>query len=71
MGVKLGLHCLTNIEVSEERVMYRLTTTEWRCSPSMIIGGVETGYGLDDRGVGVRVLVGPRSFSSPRRPDRL
>jgi hypothetical protein len=26
-------------------------------------------YGLDDRGVGVRVLVGSRIFSPPRRPD--
>jgi hypothetical protein len=32
--------------------------------------GIATGYGLDDRGVGVRVLVGSRIFSSPRRPDR-
>jgi hypothetical protein len=30
-----------------------------------------TGYGLDDRGVGVRVPVGSRIFSSPRGPDRL
>jgi hypothetical protein len=30
-----------------------------------------TGYGLGDRGVGVRVRVGSRIFSSPRRPDRL
>jgi hypothetical protein len=28
-------------------------------------------YGLDDRGVGVRVPVGSRIFYSPRRPDRL
>jgi hypothetical protein len=33
--------------------------------------GIVTGYGLDDRGVGVRVSVGVRIFSSPRRPDRL
>jgi hypothetical protein len=33
--------------------------------------GIATGCGLDDRGVGVRVLVGSRIFSSPRRPDRL
>jgi hypothetical protein len=33
--------------------------------------GIATGYGLDDRQVGVRVLVGPRVFSSSRRPDRL
>jgi hypothetical protein len=33
--------------------------------------GIATGYGLDDRGVGVRVPVGSRIFTSPRRPDRL
>jgi hypothetical protein len=30
-----------------------------------------TGYGLNDRGVGVRVPVRSRIFSPPRRPDRL
>jgi hypothetical protein len=34
-------------------------------------GGIATGYGLDDRDVGVRVPVGSRIFPSPRRPDRL
>jgi hypothetical protein len=33
--------------------------------------GIATGYGLDDREVGVRVPVGSRIFSSPRRPERL
>jgi hypothetical protein len=33
--------------------------------------GIATGYGLDDRGVGVRVPVGSRISSSPCRPDRL
>jgi hypothetical protein len=34
--------------------------------------GIETGYGLNDRGVGVRVPVeGSRMFSSLLRPDRL
>jgi hypothetical protein len=33
--------------------------------------GIATGYGLDDRGVGVRVPLGSRIFSSPRPPDRL
>jgi hypothetical protein len=33
--------------------------------------GITTGYGLDDRGVGVRVPVGSRIFSYPCRPDRL
>jgi hypothetical protein len=31
-------------------------------SPDSVVG-VATGYGLDDRGVGVRVLVRPRIFS--------
>jgi hypothetical protein len=32
---------------------------------------IATGYWLDDRGVGIRVPVGSRIFSSPRRPNRL
>jgi hypothetical protein len=32
--------------------------------------GMATGCGLDARGVGVRVPVGSRIFSPPRRPDR-
>jgi hypothetical protein len=32
---------------------------------------IATGYGLEDGGIGVRVPVGSRIFSSPRRPDRL
>jgi hypothetical protein len=38
--------------------------------PSRAVG-IATGYGLDDRRVEVRVPVGSRIFSSPRRPDRL
>jgi hypothetical protein len=33
--------------------------------------GIATGYGLDDRRLGVRVPVQSRMFSSSRRPDRL
>jgi hypothetical protein len=32
---------------------------------------VATCYGLDYRDVGVRVPIGSRNFSSPRRPDRI
>jgi hypothetical protein len=32
--------------------------------------GIVTGYGLEERGVGIRVPVGARIFSSTRRPDR-
>jgi hypothetical protein len=31
--------------------------------------GIATDYGLDDRGVGVRVPVGARIFTTPCRPD--
>jgi hypothetical protein len=33
--------------------------------------GIATSYGLGDRGVGVRIPVGVRIFTSPNRPDRL
>jgi hypothetical protein len=33
--------------------------------------GIATGYGMDDREVGVRVPVGSRILTSPCRPDRL
>jgi hypothetical protein len=33
--------------------------------------GIANGYGLDGRGVGVRILVGSRIFSSPHHPDQL
>jgi hypothetical protein len=32
--------------------------------------GIATGYGLEDTGVGVRVPVASRIFTSPCRPDR-
>jgi hypothetical protein len=35
------------------------------------IVGTATSYGLDERGVRVRVLVGSRIFSSPHHPDHL
>jgi hypothetical protein len=40
------------------------------CSRGSVVG-TATGYGLDDWGIGVRVPVGSRISSSPRRPDRL
>jgi hypothetical protein len=33
--------------------------------------GITTSYGLNDRGVEVRVPVGSRIFTSPNRPDWL
>jgi hypothetical protein len=45
-----------------------LSTVDRRSRYSVV--GIKTGYGLDDRGVGVRVSVGSRIFSPQRRPDR-
>jgi hypothetical protein len=42
-------------------VMYRLDS----------VVGLATGYRLDDQGVGVRVSVRSRIFSSPCHPDQL
>jgi hypothetical protein len=39
------------------------------CSVSVV--RIATGYGLDNWGIGVRIPVGSRIFSSPRHPDRL
>jgi hypothetical protein len=41
-------------------------SSEWESSV-----GIATGYWLDDRRLGVRVPIGLRILSSPRRPDRL
>jgi hypothetical protein len=54
---------------SETSVDFQRTTLCYVSRDSIV--GIATGYGLDDRGDGVRVPVGSRIFSSPRRPDRL
>jgi hypothetical protein len=41
------------------------------CTRNNSAVGIATGYGLDDRGVWVRVPVGSRIFSFPSLPDRL
>jgi hypothetical protein len=44
--------------------------TIWGMSRNSAVG-IAIGYGLDERGVGVRIPVGARIFSSPGRPDWL
>jgi hypothetical protein len=46
------------------------TVTDSTGSQDSVVG-IATSYGLDDRGVGVRVPVGSRIFTYPNRPDRL
>jgi hypothetical protein len=53
-------------ETSNSRKLYIVGS--WQRDSAV---GIATGYGLDDRGVGVRVPLGSRIFSSPRLPDRL
>jgi hypothetical protein len=50
------------------RILLWYYTMNWSRDSSV---GIATSYGLDDRGVGVRVPVGARIFSSPQHPDRL
>jgi hypothetical protein len=49
-------------------------STKWTVPASILIRGsavgIATGYGLDDRGVGVRVPIGSSIFTSPYRPGR-
>jgi hypothetical protein len=52
------------------RDMNKTNSQRSRGSRDSVVG-IATGYGLDYRGVGVRVPVGSRIFSSPSRPDRL
>jgi hypothetical protein len=56
MHVTLKLNCISTASFLNHLFSWELETV--------------TGYGLDDRGVGVRVPVGSRIFSSPRRSDR-
>jgi hypothetical protein len=56
----------TNLKI---HIKYKIIINISGCWDSVV--GITTGYGLDDRGVGVRVPVGSRLFCSPLRPDRL
>jgi hypothetical protein len=50
-----------------QRLVSTFSVSPIQCS----VVGIATSYGLDDRGVRVRVPVGSRIFTSPDRPDRL
>jgi hypothetical protein len=57
-----GFHLLTEEQITAAACIYLFSSA----LPTLFAIGTATGYGLDDRGVGVRVPVGPRIFSSPR-----
>jgi hypothetical protein len=50
-------------------VIFEILTVMTKSRNSAV--GIATGYGLENRGVGVRVPVGPRIFISPCCPDQL
>jgi hypothetical protein len=51
--------------------LYKLTPLYFYSKSRDSVVGIATGYGLDHRGFGVRVPVGSRILSSPRRLDWL
>jgi hypothetical protein len=55
------------LHTPQRGVRFNFRDVYW--GPDSVVS-ISTGYGLDDQGVGVRVPVGSRIFSS-RRPDRL
>jgi hypothetical protein len=57
---------LTGISIAEDTKDTQSNGRSWDSVVSIV-----TGYGLDDRGIGVQLLVGSRIFSSPCHPDRL
>jgi hypothetical protein len=61
--------CKVAHEHNSHGLVYRVYTIFVMSRDSVV--GIATTYGLDDRGVGVRVPVRSRIFSSPDRPDRL
>jgi hypothetical protein len=61
----INLHCHENVKAD-----FFLTIPVISRSRDSTVS-IATGFGVDDRGVRVRVAVGSRIFSSPRRPDRL
>jgi hypothetical protein len=69
--LKLYPHQLSKLRHMRKEMLRPLRTVHRKlwCRDSSV--GIATTYGLDDRGVGFRVPVGSRIFSSPRRPDRL
>jgi hypothetical protein len=72
----VGIYCLPNYTLSESRRPHceslPLKSLSIHPVTSRFVSavGIATGYGLDGRGFGVRVLVGAGFLFSPRHPDR-
>jgi hypothetical protein len=69
-------HCNRFKRQNSENCFHYFYRPNSKYLPSLMEGrdssvGIATGYKLEGRAVGVRVPVGARFFTSPRRPDRL
>jgi hypothetical protein len=62
----VGNECVFLRRKFEDNVFISSYYVEYRSSDSAV--GIATNYGLDDRGVGIRVPVGSRIFSTSSRP---
>jgi hypothetical protein len=60
---------ITRFHIWHSNFFSKITSSKERSRDSAV--SIATSYGLDDRGVEVRVPVGSIIFYSPRRPDRL
>jgi hypothetical protein len=64
-----GFICIICVVVTHIRVFYSLYQPSERSRDGVVV--IASSFGLDDRGVGLRVPVGSRIISSSPRPDRL
>jgi hypothetical protein len=69
------LCCVTSQDVAFDSLkgtVFFVSAADYACLVSRGSAvGIATGYGLDDRGVRVRVQIGSRMFTSPYCPNRL
>jgi hypothetical protein len=65
----MGGACSTHGK-EEKCIQIMVRNPEQRRSLDGVVG-IATGYGLDDRGIGVRFPVGARIYASPCGPDWL
>jgi hypothetical protein len=62
---------VNNTQINTAHSHTNLISTELITSTCYSAVGIATGYGLDDRGVAVRVPGGSRIFTSQSHPDRV
>jgi hypothetical protein len=68
ISVNIGLSIILGLILPLQHGFYVTVPPKLKSQDSAVV--IVSGYGLDDQGVGVRVPVGSRIFSSPSRPDQ-